>query len=320
MRAAVHELLESALAERAGRPVRIAELGMRPLEAASTYPIDRLDVRLDSGERLKLVFKRLTGHGGRKGDRREVLVYERLLVGGRFGAPLMYAAVYDEETPRYWLLLEDVGDTRLRSDPEQLAAAVRWLGELHGTFAGRERELVELDCLGDHDARFYLDLAEASRRNVALGGSAAALERLDSALSGFDATAAWLAQRPRTLVHGDILKHNLLVQPGPRIRPVDWESAAIGVGELDLALLIDGWGRRDRAAFLELYRDEVARHAGIEPDAALVEHTLAWCDVVTTLWYLAGWPENCDDPALLDRMLTKVEGDRARAEAVPSHA
>ena len=51
--------------------------------------------------------------------------------------------------------------------------------------------------------------------------------------------AALLAPSP-TIIHSEYYPMNILLQEG-MIRPVDWESAAIAAGEIDLASLTENW-------------------------------------------------------------------------------
>ena len=51
--------------------------------------------------------------------------------------------------------------------------------------------------------------------------------------------ASTLTLRP-TIIHGDYYRNNVLLSDG-NIHPVDWEQAAIGLGELDLACLTFRW-------------------------------------------------------------------------------
>ena len=55
-----------------------------------------------------------------------------------------------------------------------------------------------------------------------------------------DEFIAQLLAAPRTMIHGEFYPGNILYEKG-RICPVDWESAAIAAGELDLAALTEGW-------------------------------------------------------------------------------
>ena len=49
------------------------------------------------------------------------------------------------------------------------------------------------------------------------------------------------------MIHGEYYPKNILVRDAA-ILPVDWESAAAGVGEIDLATLTTGWGPAVRSA------------------------------------------------------------------------
>src|SRR5262249_37950492 len=106
------EVLQEGLSSWLDRPVRICEVSSSPLPMRSTYPIERVQVHLDSGEQMPIIFKRLGLEPGR-GSPREVLTYRGLLAGQRFGAPELYASAHCTEQGRYWLFLEDVGDESL---------------------------------------------------------------------------------------------------------------------------------------------------------------------------------------------------------------
>src|SRR5262249_53921058 len=72
------KVLEQGLSAYFGRPLRIAGLKRRPL-ATSSHAIERLRVKLASGERLRVIFKRLSPGEELYGNEREVLIYRRLL-------------------------------------------------------------------------------------------------------------------------------------------------------------------------------------------------------------------------------------------------
>jgi aminoglycoside phosphotransferase (APT) family kinase protein len=56
----------------------------------------------------------------------------------------------------------------------------------------------------------------------------------------FHSVVPEILAEPVAVVHGEYYPQNVLVHDG-RICPVDWESAAIGAGEIDLASLTDRW-------------------------------------------------------------------------------
>jgi hypothetical protein len=67
-----------------------------------THPISRLNVTLDSGEQLKVIFKGLQPRPDRD-VRRRILIHRRPLADGCLDAPTVYASVCDEAQGRYWL-------------------------------------------------------------------------------------------------------------------------------------------------------------------------------------------------------------------------
>jgi hypothetical protein len=306
----IRPILEEGLAECLGRRVRIATLASAPLEAQSTYPIDRLRVTLESGEEIPVIFKQLgpTPVGKEaKGSLREVLIYRRLLPGRRFGAPLLYASVYDEPAARYWLFLEDVGDWTLNGGSmEDWQAAVQWLAEIHGTYLGREDELRALGCLAEHGPDYYYQLAAEARRNLGLVGHRQAVDRFDDLMEDYDALVADFVRRPRGLVHGDIFPSNLVLQDDQRIRPLDWEDAAIGLPACDLARLLDGWGS-DKPGFVAAYLDAVGRYTTTPVDRCDFARVMTQCEIINVLWHL-GWDvETCRDASFVSGSLRRLK-------------
>jgi hypothetical protein len=309
------EVLEAGLVASLGRPLRVTGVQCRWAELSS-HPVERLRVHLDDGTRLKIVLKRLTdevrprGHGGE----REVMVYRLLLAGRRFGAPELYASVQDASRGRSWLFLEDVGDVDLKHGSlAEWDAAVRRLAEFHGAYLGRAAELRGLGILAEHDGDFYRSIVEEGRRNLRRAGDARSLARFDALMRPYDALVEDLARQPRTFVHGDIFLKNLAVQPGPLVRPIDWESAGIGTPFLDLARLLDGWGP-DKPRFLGVYLQELDRLAAVPVDRAAALRAFAGCEIVNILWHFRWSVEACRDEASVADLLDAVESLWAERE------
>jgi hypothetical protein len=313
------EVLAQGLSQTRGERVRITAMEGEPLESQSTYPIERLRVTLESGEQLPVIFKRLQAGEGPKGNRREVLVYQRLLAGGRFGAPVWYASTYDEAQGHYWLFLEDLGEENLKSgDWEDWIAAAQLLGQMHGTYLGREEELRTLGCLGEQGPDYYHAIGRTARENMERAGALAALLRFDSFMAWYPALVAHLVRQPRTLVHGDIFPDNLLLQPGPRIRPIDWESAAIGLGTWDLTRLLDGWGR-DKPALCAVYVETLESVTGVAVCRTAFAQTLACCETLNLLWHLGWEAEDCRDAEFVDWLVNELETTWPDLEGRPDH-
>jgi hypothetical protein len=309
---APEDVLGEGLSDWLCRPVRVVAMVGRPLETSS-HPISRLRVTLSSGEQLSVIYKRPRPGHALYGNEREVLVYRRLLSGRRFGAPALYGSAYEPGRGRYWLFLEDVGETTLEQEGEDAwLAAARWLAGLHGAYLGRAAELRALGCLGEHDADYYRLIARTAREHLVGAGAASALGRFDRLTADFDSVADYLAAQPRTLVHGDVFAGNLVVQPGPRVRALDWESAAVGLAAWDLTRLLDGWP--EEAPFLDAYLAELARHTAAAPDEHAFRRTLAHCRFLSGLWHLRWSGEACRNGAFVEGLLRHLEAARRRPE------
>src|SRR5581483_12485538 len=87
-----------------------------------------------------------------------------------------------------------------------------------------------------------------------------------------------LLAAPATVVHGEYGPKNILIR-GAEVYPVDWESAAVGPGEVDLAALVHRWGERSTRVAARAY---VATRW---PDGAPPGHERAF-DAAKLYWLL----------------------------------
>ena len=143
---------------------------------------------------------------------------------------------------------------------EAVVHAAAWIGRFH---AAAERLPGDaLATLHRYDAEYYrgwsrrtLDYVEDGERRFPW------LAELCRAFE--ERCAPALAAAPVTAIHGEFYPRNVLIR-GSDVHPIDWESAALAAGEIDLVALIDGWDEsHDRA--LSAYVDE--RFDGRAPDA-----------------------------------------------------
>jgi aminoglycoside phosphotransferase len=242
---------------------RVVSVDRRPHPYGTSFPLEELDVTLDDGTRLELVFKDL-GLDGLEGSarhakeprshdpNRELEAY-RMLDGAGLGTPRLYAAM--SEPGRSWLVIERVPGAPLWQfgEREVWTDAAAWVAAMHRHFrSARRRPGSSLLVYDGAAARRALRRAIAN----ASGRSRATLERI---AAGFAHIADWFDRAPRTLVHGDFHPSNVLVD-GHRITPVDWERAGIGPGLLDLAsLTAGGWRQDERAAMVSAYATTAGR-------------------------------------------------------------
>jgi hypothetical protein len=122
-------------------------------------------------------------------------------------------------------------------DESGIIAAAEWCGLFH-RFGKTVRQDESLRFLVRYDRAHYRAWAtRAMAIAAAAGGTPAWLTRLCAA---FEERCDLLADAPATTIHGEFGPQNVLWQEGV-IYPIDWESAAIGAGEIDLAALLFNW-------------------------------------------------------------------------------
>lgn len=216
-------------------------LRRRPYPYATSCPLTELTVTYADGARARrLLLKDLGAAPARPGTkaepRREADVYRNLLAPAGVGPELLASG-------RDWLLLELVDGVELWQVGEvaRWAGVAAWLGVLHRRFADRGAELraAGLGPLTADVFNSWVDRAQPQLAGV-----------LDP--DACRAELAPLADLRPTLVHGEFYPANVLVA-GERVVPVDWETAALGPGALDLAALTTGWDASVQQRLVEAY-------------------------------------------------------------------
>lgn len=181
---------------------------------------------------------------------REPAVYRDLLDPARHGTADCLAAVDTDECQ--WLLLEKVAGVELYQvgDLETWCSAAAALARLHS------RLVVDLPSavasrLIVHDAAY---LTRWMGRAALFAGR----RRDDVELAGMarthEAVVDRLLRLPPVVVHGDFYASNVLVAPGGRVCPVDWELLGRAPAVTDLAALTSGsWTEEQRRAIALAY-------------------------------------------------------------------
>jgi hypothetical protein len=245
-------------------PMRIRE--RLPWIYQSTAAAEILECVLASGAEWRVLWK----HGvsaardpadSRRGVAYETQVYEHILAPGGYGPPRFLGAAQDSATDEDWLFAEFVSaGVRLSAFPLEVArSAAGWLGQFHRAFE-HSPIAPRATFLRRYDEAWYRDWVVRA---------AAVLERdgrrtpdLDAVIDGCRDRLPRLLETPTTLIHGEFYPDNILVDRAA-IRPVDWESAAVAAGEIDLATLTEGWSSADEAVLVDRYR--ATRWEGREP-------------------------------------------------------
>jgi Phosphotransferase enzyme family len=171
----------------------------------------------------------------------EAQVYREVLEPMGLSTPRFYGTYQEPGSGRLWLVLEyfdnaiPLGE---QFDDSAMGLASSWLGRFHAISEHRIANNVALPCLKIRDGSHYSGFADRALAHAGrLESSFYWLPELCSRFKDF-AASIWTV-RP-TITHGDYFQHNILIRDR-NIHPVDWEEAAIDLGEIDLACLTYRW-------------------------------------------------------------------------------
>ncbi len=293
-----------ALAERFGREVEVVSLIRSPSPYATVFPADIVEARLADGTVSRLFVKYLgseeSAHPDKLGPEREIRLYRDVLVGEGLPVVRFFGAPWQPRLGRHQLILEHVDDWNLKyHDLPVWYRAAHEVGRLHAWFADRLPVLRDSGVLSRLAGEYVWDwarraAAEATDRGSELGA------RVAGVLRRYDVVAATLDAAPATLVHNDLSPKNVVADSSekpPRICLVDWESAGIGSGLLDLTNLSYGLGLEARRRMRDAYRSGLeAGGVTASPARELLEQELA-SEAHKALWRLA----HCGAWGLSDR-------------------
>jgi hypothetical protein len=233
-----------------------------PNPHSSTFDSEIVLCTLSDGRQLKLLCKygpidMWSSWGHRRGVAYEDYVYRHILEKVGVINPRCFGMYVDHQSGTNCLVLSYVdGASHMRS--ESVPQLGRWLGELHRHAEG----LVGDPGLIRYDLEYFSGWAnrtwEYCRDLVADSDAtwlATACERFANS-----ATLALLS-RP-SVIHGECYRKNILIADG-QISLIDWESCAVAAGEIDLAMVTEGWSPALVSAAEERYRE--ARWPGMSP-------------------------------------------------------
>jgi thiamine kinase-like enzyme len=214
-----------------------------------TFPNEIVTCQLPTGRKRRVFMKYGGGQShesfGHRGDvGYEAEVYQQLLERLPRFQPKCLAAHVAGKTDS-WLALEyidrsvrlsDLTYRRALRQPRAMAMAAGWVGAFHRT-QHRHSSDPALAFLKRYDADYYRGWAERTFRF-----SAPVQNRFPWLAKLRRAANRWfepLLASGATVIHGEYYAKNLLVR-GDELFILDWESAAIASGEIDLAALTEG--------------------------------------------------------------------------------
>ncbi len=285
LRRGLEQVLAAEIAARG--PFRITS--RRPSPRTSTYLAEIVRVRFADGSGELLLCKYSSGvdldaASPHRGLAHEAAVYAAVLRDAPLSLPHVWGSFHDPATGEVALVMRfyDDGLTSAQaSDEGATVAAVRWLAGLHA-WAERRLDDPAWRILSRYDAGFYIHWLD---RTCDLARPLAAeYPWLDAVAAAYRDRIPVLVAAPPTLIHGEFTTRNAF-WADDRIMPVDWETAAIGPGEIDLAVFTFDWEPED---IRELESADVAARWGGEAPAGFAERLLAARLYVCFHWIFSG--------------------------------
>ena len=211
---------------------------------SSSFLSEVVTCRLRGGEELRLLCKYgagpadASGYGHRGGVAYEALVYRDLLQPLGVRAAPFFGAHLDPHTGATWLVL---GFEQGRRINKRLGLAACWIGDFQRAAGVRFADEPPA-WLKRYDTAYYAQWARRTRHLAAQLGLGAPW--LPAVCMGFESVALDLLNLRPTAIHGEFYPHNVILHEDAAV-PIDWESAAFGAGEIDLASLTEGWSSED---------------------------------------------------------------------------
>jgi hypothetical protein len=209
----------------------------------STLPSEIVTCRLDDGRRRRLFCKygpavSPSEDGLIGGIDYEADVYRHVLGPARVSAPVLLGTFPIPATNRVGIVIEFVyGGQQVGFFPKAMTLAAAWVARFHSAHerpdASRPKSPIAV-----YDENYYLGCVQRLDRRMRHW-----TKRPSWLPALCDRAREWVAlllDPPLTVIHGEYYPPNILLRRG-KIFTVDWESAAIAAGEIDLACLTEAW-------------------------------------------------------------------------------
>ncbi len=266
---------------------------------SSTFPAEIIECRIPSGACVKLLCKYLSDcehncFGHRGGIEYEGRVYDEVLRNIPLSTAKYYGSCKDTENNEVWLVIEYLEGCISIKDSKELdpaakldlfAKAATWIGNLH-----RLQESNAPSFIKKYNASYYNLWVEA------IHSDGQRLKKhflwLQNVCDYFQKNLYLLTDSTQTLIHGEFYPGNVLFKNN-LIYPIDWESAAYGPGEIDLATLIHGWDETRMKIAIENYCSSRWLDANFSKKE--FEQRLLHARIYSYLRWIGEWPSYLEE-------------------------
>jgi len=287
--------ISSVLADVPPESDRPTVLQRQPNPYQSSLPSEIVTCGMGNGRTLQLFVKydlpeKKAEHGHWYTVAHEAEVYRDVLQFLPISVPKYYGTCVNEATGQTCLVVQWIDGLRAdKASWRGMLAASRWLGRFHAIVQPEDPRL-SLSSLHVYDTAYYTRWAQETLRNAS--GLPQQFGWLSTLCERFVEAVSIMVKGPAVLVHGEFYPHNILVRDST-VYPVDWQSAAIARGELDLASLTEGWRDETLVRQCESEYEESRWPGGTPPEFHTV---LALARVYWPLRWLGADPASALSP------------------------
>jgi hypothetical protein len=293
LRTVFHRYHHALHEDGAGEGLRPALVGVcrRPNGFSSTFASEIVQCRFEDGSEAGVLCKYSSSNGqsaeqpAHRGVAYEARVYGSMLERLDVRVPRFYGAYEEQPAGRTWLILEYLADTtRLDLEPSEQAIrrTAAGIGRCHASCSS-----ATLAAASAHMQRFDEHFYDSWRRRLSSVPDhfKDVFPWLSDLYAQSEALLAPLVSTAPVVVHAELFPSNVLIRDDDAYL-VDWESAAIGAGEIDLALLTSGQWATDVIRDCELHYQAARWTNGPPPDH---QATLAAARFYVAFKLLHGW-------------------------------
>ena len=281
-------------------PVRI--LHRRENPRVSSYVADIVQLGFADGHRERLLCKfahgrELTPPTPHYGLAHEARVYADVLRDCPLDTPHVHGGFTDHETGDFVLVMRfypGAVPAGKSTDPAAVDTLIRWLAAFHA-WAEPRLDDPRWSFLDRYGSELYAMWLERTCEHAA--PFAAEFPWLGRMADAYRERIPLLAAAPPTVIHGEFTTRNALWNDG-RILPIDWETAAIGPAEVDVAVFTYDWHPENIVAMEDIYMQ--ARWGGAPPDG-YQERMLA-ARLYAAFHWLFGTPGGCGPERVRDHL------------------
>ncbi len=256
---------------------------------SSTFPVEIVTCKTSKGKYINLFCKYQGGmgpnnYGHRGGLEYEAKIYQHVLERTPVNKIKYFGQIRLSGNGDLLLVIEYLGES-LRmfysNDHDIMNKAAAWAGNFHNFHESNAPDFVKV-----YDKEYYYLWSERFKNSTK--DYYKKFPWLKEITYYFEDNVEYLINCDQTIVHGEFYPMNLLFKDGI-IYPVDWESAAVAPGEIDLASLIEGWDYEDVEKYKDAYK-KVRWPVGIFSQEEF-EKRLLLAQIYFYFWW---WPENSE--------------------------